>query len=108
MNQYKIFICLCFFYFSIVLSENILRDTDNQHGKIQENIEEGSIVLEDNGSRGKGHILFFHTVGTRSHIHVAKALIEGLLNTGHSVTAGFYHSTNIIHENYTELLIADR
>ena len=92
----------------MVLPENILRDTDNQHGRIKDDIEEGHTVLKDIGSRGKGHILFFHAVGTRSHIHVAKALIEGLLNTGHSVTSWFYHSTNIIHENYTELLIEDR
>lgn len=56
----------------------------------------------------KGHILFFHNAGTRSHLIAMTALAEGLVDHGHKVTSLFYAKSNIMHENYTEILIEDK
>ena len=56
----------------------------------------------------KGHILFFHQLGTKSHVLVQNTLVEGLLERGHQVTTVFYVKTNIVHQNYTEIFIKDR
>ena len=47
----------------------------------------------------KGHVLFFHQLGTKSHIFLQKTLVEGLLKRGHHVTTVFYVKTSIVHEN---------
>ncbi len=69
-----------------------------------------SIALEDVKSvvPSKGHILFFHNQGTRSHIFVMSALAQALLDHGYIVTTVFYAKSNIIHENYNEILIEDK
>ena len=56
----------------------------------------------------KGHILFFHTMGSRSHLIAMSALAEGLVQHGHKVTTVFYAKSNIVHENYKEILIEDK
>lgn len=56
----------------------------------------------------KGHILFFHNAGTRSHLIALNALAEGLVDHGHRVTSVQYMKSNIQHENYTEVLIQDK
>ena len=56
----------------------------------------------------KGHILFFHNAGTRSHLIALNALAEGLVEHGHRVTSVQYMKSNIKHENYTEVLIQDK
>ena len=56
----------------------------------------------------KGHILFFHNAGTRSHLIALNALGEGLVEHGHQVTSVQYMKSNINHENYTEVLIQDK
>ena len=56
----------------------------------------------------KGNILFFHNAGTRSHLIAMTALAEGLLENGHNVTSLYYAKSNIIHENYKEILIEDK
>ena len=68
-----------------------------------------SIALEDVKSvvPSKGHILFFHNQGTRSHIFVMSALAQALLDHGYTITTVFYAKSNIIHENYNEILIED-
>ena len=55
----------------------------------------------------KGHILFFHNQGTRSHLIVLSAVAKSLLENGYKVTTVFYGKSNILHENYNEILIED-
>ena len=57
------------------------------------------------GLAPKGHVLFFHSMGTLSNIIAMSALAEGLLEHGHKVTTVFYARSKIVHENYTEILI---
>ena len=56
----------------------------------------------------KGHILFFHNAGTRSHLIAMTALVEGLVEQGHLVTSVFYAKSNIKNKNYKEILVEDR
>ena len=85
---------------------------EKSHSSImKENIATGVMDAIDKTSlnkRKKGHILFFHQLGTKSHIFLQKSLVEGLLERGHQVTTVFYVETSIVHENYTEVLIKDR
>ncbi|XP_023320254.1 UDP-glucuronosyltransferase 2B19 [Eurytemora carolleeae] len=53
------------------------------------------------------NILFFHDIGTKSHLHLYYPLVEVLLERGHEVTGVYYGSAKIQHENYTELQIPD-
>ena len=89
-----------------------LKSGENSHSSmINENIATGVMDTIDKMSlnkRKKGHILFFHQLGTKSHIFLQKTLVEGLLERGHQVTTVFYVKTSIVHENYTEILIKDR
>ena len=64
--------------------------------------------VHHNKASQKGHILFFHNAGTRSHLIAMNALAEGLVEYGHRVTTVFYAKSNIVHENYKEILIEDR
>ena len=54
------------------------------------------------------HVLFVHTMGTKSHLIVMKPLIEELLARQNKVTGIFFSSLKIGHENYTELLVANK
>ena len=56
----------------------------------------------------KGHILFFHNQGTRSHLIVLSALAKTLMENGYKVTTVFYGKSNILHENHNEILIEDK
>ena len=51
------------------------------------------------------HIMFFHNIGTRSHIIQMKPLIKELLDRGNAVTAAIFASTELAHENLTEVLL---
>ena len=62
--------------------------------------------VEDKDSPTKGHILFFHNQGARSHLIVLSALAQGLLDHGYTVTTVFFAKSNIVHENYNEILIS--
>ena len=55
----------------------------------------------------KKHILMFHPWGTRSHMNQFTPLILGLLNAGNSITAVFTRETNILHDDYTEIIVED-
>ena len=56
----------------------------------------------------KKHVLMYHPWGTKSHRGQQNALIYGLLSKGHSVTGIFPEKSNLIHENYTEIVIDTR
>jgi hypothetical protein len=112
MSLHPTFLFLFFVYATIAIAESTLTNSQERQGKIQENVKKESMAVNNNGPGGKlplkGHVLFYHVVGTVSHINFAKALIEDLLSHGHSVTSAFYHPTKIIHENYTEIRIEDQ
>ena len=60
-------------------------------------------------SAKKGHILFFHNAGTRSHLIVMNALAEGLAEDGHKVTTVFYGKMSKKNlPNLNQLVIEDR
>ena len=46
--------------------------------------------------------------GTRSHLFAMSAVAQALLDHGYTVTTVFYDKSNIVHENYNEILIEDR
>ena len=81
-------------------SENL--SVENSHSTvIEENIVTEVMDTIDKSNlnkRKKGHILFFHQLGTKSHIFLQKSLVEGLLERGHQVTTVFYVKTSIVHE----------
>ena len=54
------------------------------------------------------HVLFAHTMGTKSHLIVMKPLIEELLAKDHQVTSIFFNSVKIKHPNYTEIVIPSK
>ena len=100
-------------YFLIIIGllicQNTLGKTDVQEksAKITKNDEKPSKTVKTVPST-KGHILFFHNQGTRSHLIVMSALAMTLLENGYTVTTVFYAKSNIVHENYNEILIEDR
>ena len=82
---------------------------DNSHSSItKQNIASEVLDTIEKTRLKKGHVLFFHQLGTKSHIFLQKTLVEGLLKRGHQVTTVFYVKTGINHGNYTEVLIKDR
>ena len=56
----------------------------------------------------KGHILFFHNAGTRSHLIALNGLVESLVEHGYEVTTVFYAKSKFVHKNYNQILIEDR
>ena len=71
------------------------------------------LILPNNGHANatvkKGNIVLFHTVGTRSHLIVMRALMEGLAQDGHNVTAiTFSKPADLGLPNYRELQVQDR
>ena len=51
------------------------------------------------------HVLFVHTLGTKSHLIQFKPVIEEMLERGNTVTTVFFDSVKIKHENYTDIVI---
>ena len=51
------------------------------------------------------HILFFHNLGTKSHLITMRPLMSELLQRGHTVTAIIFDSIKVVHENYTEIVL---
>ena len=51
------------------------------------------------------HVLFVHTLGTKSHLIQMKPVVEEMLERGHTVTTVFFDSVKIKHRNYTDIVI---
>ena len=51
------------------------------------------------------HVLFVHTLGTKSHLIQMKPVIEEMLKRSHTVTTIFFDSVKIKHKNYTDIVI---
>ena len=58
--------------------------------------------------RTKGHILFFHNAGTKSHLIALNGLVESLVEHGYEVTTVFYAKSKFEHKNYNQIVIEDR
>ena len=54
------------------------------------------------------HILMYHPWGTKSHRGQQNALINGLLERGHTITGVFSDESDLNHENYTEIIVETR
>jgi len=50
------------------------------------------------------HVLFVHTLGTKSHLIQMAPLVQELAERGHQVTGIFFNSIKYRHENYTEIV----
>lgn len=107
------------FFLLIVLSsksnEDKLSDTTSEtsDGKLvvdQDDINQidSSDSAVSNGNKAnKKHILMFHPWGTPSHMSQFKPLLKGLLDDGNIVTGLFMKGSNIIHDDYTEIVVKD-
>ena len=99
-------------HFAIADKESLVKDSKQNVGdKIikGETLEPLDIEKFSNEKlSNKGHILFFHNAGTRSHLIAMSALMEGLLDHGHKVTAVVYAKSKIVNGNYKEILIEDK
>ena len=73
-----------------------------------ENVGDNDSANKVNGPHAKKHIVMFHPWGTRSHMNQFGPLITGLLEDGNSITSVFTISTNIVHDDYTEIIVEDR
>ena len=72
-----------------------------------------AVKPEENAStpvkKHKGNILFFHHLGTKSHVILLSALAEGLASHGYNVTAvWFTKMSQKDTSNYTQRIITDR
>ena len=102
---------------SLLICQNSLSLSVKESCKLEDNVENPSKPIEksahvENSAKIdvtplKGDILMFHNGGTRSHLIVMSALAKALLENGYKVTTVFYAKTNIVHENYDEILIED-
>ena len=115
------FLLFCVLSFQIVNASDKynLHTTDNvkktdKIGNLPDKPKRGSLAtIESKESetkdsiRIKKHILMFHPWGTRSHMNQFKPLIIGLLKAGNSITAVFTRETNIVHDDYTEIIVED-
>ena len=97
-------------FISLILCLSALCDAESHSEKdgITTKMNETQSNVEDTDSPTKGHILFFHNAGSRSHLIAMSALAQGLLDHGYMVTTVFFAKSNIEHENYNEILIEDR
>ena len=59
-------------------------------------------------SNRMSHILMYHPWGTKSHRGQQNALINGLLERGHTITGVFSDESDLNHENYTEIIVETR
>ena len=83
-----------------ILKEDIVQKetTEVLNNEIDENVEE----------KIRGHILFFHNAGTKSHLIALNGLVESLVEHGYEVTTVFYAKSKFEHKNYNQILIEDR
>ena len=97
-------------FISLILCLSALCDAESHSEKdgTTTKTNETQSNIEDTDSPIKGHILFFHNAGSRSHLIALSALAQGLLDHGYMVTTVFFAKSNIEHENYNEILIEDR
>jgi hypothetical protein len=54
------------------------------------------------------NILFFHFMGSTSHLHFMRPLAERLAEVGHNVTFVQYAQSKFQHKNFREILIEDK
>ena len=54
------------------------------------------------------HVLFVHSMGTKSHLILMKPLIEELLAKDHQVTSIFFSTLKIDHPNYNEIVVPSK
>ena len=69
----------------------------------------GQIQAKTSIVNSKGNILFFHHIGTKSHLIALSSLAEGLARHGYNVTSVFWtkmSTTNMT--NYKQYVITDR
>ena len=115
MNYQNLYILLVA---SLLICQNSLVSSVKESSKIEKNVENPTKSIEkakkhvENVAKIavtplKGNILMFHNGGTRSHLIVMSALAKALLENGYKVTTIFFAKTNIVHENYDEILIED-
>jgi hypothetical protein len=97
-------------FISLILCQSVLCKAESQSeiDEITTKLNETQSKFVDTDSPTKGHILFFHNAGSRSHLIAMSALAQGLLDHGYIVTTVFFANSNIEHENYNEILIEDR
>ena len=97
-------------FISLILCLSALCDDEIHSEKdgITTKLNETQSNVENTGSPTKGHILFFHNAGSKSHLIVMSALAQGLLDHGYMVTTVFFAKSNIEHESYNEIMIEDR
>jgi len=57
------------------------------------------------GSATSHHVLFVHTLGTKSHLIQMAPLVQELAERGHQVTGIFFNTLKIEHENYKEIVV---
>ena len=83
-----------------ILNEDVTQKeiTEALKNEIEGNVEE----------KTKGHILFFHNAGTRSHLIALNGLVESLVEHGYEVTTVFYAKSKFEHKNYNQIVIEDR
>ena len=83
-----------------ILSKDVIQKETKEalKNKIDGNVEE----------KTKGHILFFHNAGTRSHLIALNGLVESLVEHGYEVTTVFYAKSKFEHKNYNQIVIEDR
>ena len=51
------------------------------------------------------HVLFVHTLGSKSHLIQMAPLVQELAERGHQVTGIFFNTLKIEHENYKEIVV---
>ena len=85
----------------IISSKN---DDQNKYGLDEQYTKP---LINNRSNTVQRHILMFHPWGTRSHMHQLTALLQGLLSSGNQVTAVFARKTEIMHQNYEEIIVAD-
>ena len=83
-----------------ILNEDV---TQKEITEALKNEIEGNVELKT-----KGHILFFHNAGTRSHLIALNGLVESLVEHGYEVTTVFYAKSKFEHKNYNQIVIEDR
>ena len=82
-----------------VIGENTFDNKPNEVTK-ESNYE----VVTDNPS----NILFFHFMGSTSHLYFMRPLAERLAEIGHNITFVQYAPSKFQHENFRQIIIDDK